>query len=145
LKLVWLLLYFGEDNTFIARQSVINELSSAAIATPSRGLISVRNPKAHEKEPPNEYFFDAVFDEKVEQKHIFNVCASGDTVLLIAGRICGLNVLCFRSCGKCVEGLQRNYLRLWTGWSSLPVLHSLIQHFHFCLLIQTGSGKVHRS
>lgn len=40
------------------------------------GLISVRNPKANESEPPKDFFFDAVFDAKVTQKHIYDVCAS---------------------------------------------------------------------
>ena len=48
----------------------------AAEALPDRGLISVRNPKANESEPPKDFFFDAVFDAKVSQKHIYDVCAS---------------------------------------------------------------------
>ena len=49
----------------------------AATAYPERGQISVRNPKANDSEPPKDFFFDAVFDDKVEQKHIYSVCASG--------------------------------------------------------------------
>eukprot|EP01032_Pedospumella_encystans_P009269 gene9269-10927_t len=48
----------------------------AATAYPERGQITVRNPKANDSEPPKDFFFDAVFDDKVEQKHIYDVCAS---------------------------------------------------------------------
>jgi kinesin family protein 3/17 len=48
----------------------------AAEALTDRGLISVKNPKANESEPPKDFFFDAVFDAKVTQKHIYDVCAS---------------------------------------------------------------------
>lgn len=47
-----------------------------ATAYPERGQITVRNPKANDSEPPKDFFFDAVFDDKVEQKHIYDVCAS---------------------------------------------------------------------
>jgi hypothetical protein len=49
---------------------------SAAEAFPDRGLISVKNPKANESEPPKDFFFDSVFAANVEQKHIYNTCAS---------------------------------------------------------------------
>ena len=57
--------------------------SSATTAYPDRGQISVRNPKANDSEPPKDFFFDAVFDDKVEQKQIYDICASGlvDSVL----------------------------------------------------------------
>ena len=43
----------------------------------------MRNPKANDSEPPKDFYFDAVFDDKVEQKHIYDICASGlvDSVL----------------------------------------------------------------
>ena len=47
------------------------------MAYPERGQICVKNPKANDSEPPKDFFFDAVFDDKVEQKHIYDVCASG--------------------------------------------------------------------
>ncbi len=37
----------------------------------------MKNPKANESEPQKEFFFDAVFDKDVTQKHIYDVCASG--------------------------------------------------------------------
>ncbi len=48
----------------------------AAEAFPDRGLISVKNPKANDSEPPKNFTFDAVFAANVEQKHIYDVCAS---------------------------------------------------------------------
>lgn len=36
----------------------------------------MKNPKANESEPPKDFFFDAVFAANVEQKHIYEVCAS---------------------------------------------------------------------
>jgi len=55
----------------------------AATAYADRGQISVKNPKADDSEPPKDFFFDAVFDDKVTQKHIYDVCASSvvDSVL----------------------------------------------------------------
>mmetsp|Transcript_31214 Transcript_31214/g.62040 ORF Transcript_31214/g.62040 Transcript_31214/m.62040 type:complete len:532 (+) Transcript_31214:131-1726(+) len=49
----------------------------AATAYPDRGQISVKNPKANDSEPPKDFFFDAVFNDKVEQKQIYDICASG--------------------------------------------------------------------
>ncbi len=49
----------------------------AADAYPDRGLISLKNPKSNESEPPKDFFFDAVFGPNTEQKHIYDVCASG--------------------------------------------------------------------
>jgi kinesin family protein 3/17 len=48
----------------------------AAEAFPDRGLIAVKNPKANDSEPPKNFTFDAVFAANVEQKHIYDVCAS---------------------------------------------------------------------
>jgi hypothetical protein len=39
-------------------------------------VITVRNPKATENEPPKSFTFDAVFGPVVEQKHIYDVCAA---------------------------------------------------------------------
>jgi kinesin family protein 3/17 len=36
----------------------------------------VKNPKADSNEPPKNFSFDAVFDENVEQKYIYDICAS---------------------------------------------------------------------
>lgn len=41
-----------------------------------RGLIVVKNPKADDSEPPKTFSFDAVFDENVQQKYVYDVCAS---------------------------------------------------------------------
>ena len=51
-------------------------------AFPDNGLLTVKNFKAP-SEPPKNFTFDAVFGPDVEQKHIYNVCASGvvDSVL----------------------------------------------------------------
>lgn len=49
---------------------------SAADAYPERALVSLKNPKANESEPPKDFFFDAVFGPNVEQKFIYDVCAS---------------------------------------------------------------------
>ncbi len=51
-------------------------LGSAAEAYPDRSLISLKNPKASEGEPPKDFVFDAVFGPNVEQKHIYDICAS---------------------------------------------------------------------
>ena len=50
---------------------------SAAEAFPDRGLITVRNPKASDSEPPKNFSFDSVFSSSVEQKHIYDTCAAG--------------------------------------------------------------------
>lgn len=39
-------------------------------------MISLRNPKASDGEPPKDFFFDSVFGPLVEQKHIYDVCAA---------------------------------------------------------------------
>lgn len=49
---------------------------SAAEAFPDRALVSLKNPKTGENEPPKDFVFDAVFGPVVEQKHIYDVCAS---------------------------------------------------------------------
>ena len=57
----------------------------AAKAFPERSLISVKNPKANESEPSKEFVFDAVFDDKVTQKYIYDVCASGVVESVLEG------------------------------------------------------------
>ena len=56
---------------------------SAVEAYPDTGLMTVKNPKASEGEAPKSFTFDAVFGPVVEQKHIYNTCASSvvDSVL----------------------------------------------------------------
>ena len=49
---------------------------SAAEAFPERALISLKDPKSNDSEPPKDFFFDAVFGPNVEQKYIYDVCAS---------------------------------------------------------------------
>lgn len=39
-------------------------------------MIVVKNPKASDSEPPKNFTFDAVFAANVEQKHIYDTCAS---------------------------------------------------------------------
>jgi kinesin family member 3B len=39
-------------------------------------LITVRNPKSNESEPQKEFYFDAVFNDNVTQKHIYDTCAA---------------------------------------------------------------------
>ena len=50
--------------------------SSAAQAFPDTGLITVRNPKANDSEPQKEFYFDAVFNDSVTQKYIYDTCAA---------------------------------------------------------------------
>ena len=38
-------------------------------------MISLKNPKSGENEPPKQFSFDAVFGLKDTQKHIYDVCA----------------------------------------------------------------------
>ena len=40
-------------------------------------MITVRNPKASDSEPPKNFSFDSVFSTSVEQKHIYDTCAAG--------------------------------------------------------------------
>ena len=55
----------------------------ATEAFPDRGLIVMKNPKAGDSEPPKNFTFDAVFAANVEQKNIYDICASSvvDSVL----------------------------------------------------------------
>jgi hypothetical protein len=55
---------------------LISACFSAAEAVPDRALVSLKNPKAGDAEPPKDFFFDAVFGPVVEQKHIYDICAS---------------------------------------------------------------------
>ncbi|KAJ1426240.1 kinesin-like protein, partial [Ochromonadaceae sp. CCMP2298] len=66
---------FGEE--------IRNGNQVVAVAYPERGQISVKNPKANDSEPPKDFFFDAVYNDQVEQKHIYDTCAAGvvDSVL----------------------------------------------------------------
>lgn len=57
----------------------------AAEAYPERGLISLKNPKAGDSEPRKDFFFDAVFGPVVEQKYIYDVCASGVVESVLSG------------------------------------------------------------
>ncbi len=56
--------------------SCISSWYSATEAEPERGLISLKNPKAGDTEPPKEFYFDAVFGPNVEQKYLYEICAS---------------------------------------------------------------------
>ena len=49
---------------------------SSAEAITDRSMISVRNPKADDGEPPKTFSFDAVFGPNSEQKTVYDVCAS---------------------------------------------------------------------
>ncbi|CAM9163815.1 unnamed protein product [Ectocarpus fasciculatus] len=55
----------------------------SAEAHPDRGMISVRNPKSDDREPPKTFSFDAVFGPDVLQKNVYDVCAASlvDSVL----------------------------------------------------------------
>lgn len=48
----------------------------SAEAHSDRGMISVRNPKADDREPPKTFSFDAVFGPDSLQKTVYDVCAS---------------------------------------------------------------------
>jgi len=60
-----------------------NGNSIATEADPSRGQISVKNPKSSESEAAKNFSFDHVFGPDVEQKFIYDTCAAGlvDSVL----------------------------------------------------------------
>jgi hypothetical protein len=59
--------------------------SSAAEAFPDRGLITVRNPKSNDREPPKNFSFDAVFSSTVTQKEIYNTCAASVVEAVLGG------------------------------------------------------------
>jgi hypothetical protein len=58
---------------------------SAAEAFPDRGLITVKNPKANDREPPKNFSFDAVFAADVTQKDIYNTCAASVVESVLGG------------------------------------------------------------
>lgn len=58
---------------------------SAAEAFPDRGLITVRNPKSNDREPPKNFTFDAVFAPSVTQKDIYNTCAASVVEAVLNG------------------------------------------------------------
>jgi kinesin family protein 3/17 len=66
-----LIIYFG--NIAINFSTTFYRATEAHV---DRGLIVVKNPKADDSEPPKTFSFDAVFDENVEQKYVYDVCAS---------------------------------------------------------------------
>jgi len=107
---------------FIITQSVhviltscIERSNRAATAYPERGQITVRNPKANDSEPPKDFFFDAVFDDKVEQKHIYDVCAS-DLVMSVMN---GYNGTIF-AYGQTGAGQVNKALISYWGWEVRP-------------------------
>ena len=59
--------------------------SVAASADPDRGLISLKNPRADDREPPKNFSFDAVFAADVKQKHIYDVCAASVVESVLQG------------------------------------------------------------
>ncbi len=92
---------------------------SAAEAQSDRGVITVRNPKSDDREPPKSFSFDAVFGPDSLQKTVYDVCASGvvDSVLN------GYNGTIF------AYGQVRNTL--------------IRMHMFIMPSMQTGSGKTH--
>jgi len=50
-----------------------------AVADPERGQIWVQNPipRPRSEQPPLDFAFDAVYDDRVEQQHIYDTCAAG--------------------------------------------------------------------
>jgi kinesin family protein 3/17 len=40
------------------------------------GVVTVGNPKGDADDPPKNFTFDAVFDDQVTQRHIYDVCAA---------------------------------------------------------------------
>lgn len=54
-----------------------NGNTEASVADPSRGQISVRNPKSNDSDATKNFSFDHVFGPVVEQKHIYDTCAAG--------------------------------------------------------------------
>ena len=58
---------------------------AAALAFPDTGLITVRNPKSNESEPQKEFYFDAVYNDNVTQKHIYDTCAASVVESVLGG------------------------------------------------------------
>lgn len=74
------LTHMMQHNVFVhdfVKLLIVLTFPRAAEAYPDRGLVSLKNPKAGEAEPSKDFFFDAVFGPVVEQKHIYDICASG--------------------------------------------------------------------
>jgi len=57
----------------------------AAEAFPDRGLITVKNPKSNDREPPKNFTFDAVFGPNTLQKDIYNICAASVVESVLGG------------------------------------------------------------
>ena len=57
----------------------------AAEADQSRGLITLKNPRADDREPPKNFSFDAVFAHDVKQKYIYDTCASSVVESVLEG------------------------------------------------------------
>lgn len=60
-----------------SRNLCTNVIYSAAEAHSDRGLITVRNPRSDDREPPKDFTFDAVFGSNALQRDIYTICASG--------------------------------------------------------------------
>jgi len=52
---------------------------------PESGAIIVRQPKSSDQESTKTFTFDAVFGPSVEQKHIYNTCASSVVESVLQG------------------------------------------------------------
>jgi hypothetical protein len=63
-------------DSYFRRNVGIDFITRAADAFTDRSLISLKNPKAGDTEPPKDFYFDAVFGPNSEQKYIYDVCAS---------------------------------------------------------------------
>lgn len=50
-----------------------------------RGVITVINPKSDEDDPPKTFTFDAVFDDQVTQRHVYDICAAELIEACLAG------------------------------------------------------------
>ena len=69
----------------LSSQEIRDGNSVAASADPDRGLISLKNPRADDREPPKNFSFDAVFAADVKQKHIYDVCAASVVESVLQG------------------------------------------------------------
>lgn len=106
---------------------------SAAEAFPDRGLITVKNPKDNDREPPKNFSFDAVFGQDVLQKDIYNTCAAS----VVESVLGGYNGTIF-AYGQVCDLLMRHsecyhYVRLElvkpTPWRADPTHQSFAESF----------------
>ena len=69
----------------LSSEEIRNGNKVAAEADQSRGIITLKNPRADDRDPPKNFSFDAVFAHDVKQKYIYDTCAHSVVESVLSG------------------------------------------------------------